>query len=135
MRPRPQGCRSRARAASGGSTIWDDYHRGQNRKAGGYGPYSAVCVAEAKEAETILYATQLAQKTNPQFGILTDKTNRPMTPWYVAGAAAIYSGETATYFPPAEAQGGWPSLVTANETASAGRRHACANWPASIWFG
>lgn len=76
---------------SGGSAIWDDYHRGQNRAGGGYTPYSAVRLTEASAAPTILYATQKVQKTNPQFGILTEKTNRPMTPWYIAGAAAIYA--------------------------------------------
>jgi predicted amidohydrolase len=77
--------------ASGGSAIWDDYHRGQNRQAGGYAPYSAVRLTEAGDVPTMLYATQKVQKTNPQFGILTEKTNRPMTPWYIAGAAAIYA--------------------------------------------
>src|SRR5262249_55094988 len=44
--------------AAGGSVIWDDYHRSSSGKAGGYAPYSAVRVAEAKEQETMLYATQ-----------------------------------------------------------------------------
>lgn len=81
--------------ATGGSIIWEDYHRGANRKTGGNGPYSAVRLAEASESETILYATQKVPKTNPQFATLTQKTNGPMTPWYVAGAAAIYAEQEA----------------------------------------
>jgi predicted amidohydrolase len=77
--------------ASGGSAIWDDYHRGANRKLGGYGPYSAVRVAEAKQEETILYGMQIIPATNPQFGILTSITNAQMTSWYATGARAIYS--------------------------------------------
>ncbi len=61
----PAGLAQPSAPASGGSAIWDDYHRGQNRQFGGYGPYSAVRVAEAKEAETILYATQTVPQTNP----------------------------------------------------------------------
>jgi hypothetical protein len=87
----PAGLPHPSAPASGGSAIWDDYHRGANRKFGGYGPYSAVRVAEAKQEETILYATQAIPATNPQFGILTSKTNSQMTPWYATGARAIYS--------------------------------------------
>ncbi len=116
--------------ASGGSTIWDDFHRGQNRKLGGYGPYSAVPVAQAGQDETILYATQTIPATNPQFRILTEKTNPQMTPWYATGAAGIFSEveqaqntpgakRAATYFPPPEKQGGWRTLVPANEAPSA----------------
>jgi len=86
----PAGLARPSAAASGGSAIWDDYHRGQNRQTGGYGPYSAVRVAEAKDGETILYASQKTLKVNPQYGILTGRSNRSMTPWYAAGAAAIY---------------------------------------------
>jgi predicted amidohydrolase len=87
----PTGLARPSAPASGGSTIWDDYHRGQNRKAGGYGPYSAVPMFAAKDSETIVYATQVVPKTNPQFGILTEKTNRPMKAWYAAGANAIFA--------------------------------------------
>jgi predicted amidohydrolase len=82
--------------ASGGSVIWEDFHRGSNRQFGGYGPYSAVRVAAAKEDETILYATQTVQKTNPQFGILTGKTDPHMTPWYATGAQVIFGDPDAS---------------------------------------
>jgi len=75
----------------GGSTLWDDFHRGSTGKAGGYFPHSAVVLTEAKESETILYAEQTVPKTNPHFKNITDKTNRPLTPWYATGAAAIFS--------------------------------------------
>src|SRR5262249_17496395 len=78
-------------AANGGSVIWDDYHRGSSGKAGGYFPHSAVRVSGAGREQTILYSTQKVPQTNPQFKVLTEKTNRPMTAWYIAGADAIFS--------------------------------------------
>jgi predicted amidohydrolase len=87
----PAGLAEPSEPASGGSAIWDDYHRASSGQAGGYVPHSAVRLARAKETETILYATQRVQKTNPQFGILTEKTNAPMTHWYATGAQAIYA--------------------------------------------
>jgi predicted amidohydrolase len=82
--------------ASGGSILWDDYHRSSSGKAGGYAPHSAVRLAEATSEQTILYATQKVPATNPQFKILTDKTNRPMTAWYATGANAIYASAAGT---------------------------------------
>jgi predicted amidohydrolase len=82
--------------ASGGSVIWDDYHRASSGKAGGYFPHSAVRITGASHEQTILYASQRIPQTNPQFKILTDKTNRPMTAWYVAGANAISSQSVST---------------------------------------
>jgi predicted amidohydrolase len=81
--------------ASGGSAIWEDYHRAAGGKAGGYAPHSAVRLAEAKQEETILFAAQRIPKVNPQFRILTEKTNPQMTPWYAAGARAIYTSAGA----------------------------------------
>jgi RNA polymerase sigma factor (sigma-70 family) len=75
--------------AVGGSAIWEDLHRGRRREEGGFAPHSAVRLAEAEQAETILYASQAVLATNPQFRILTDKTNPQMTPWYTLGARAI----------------------------------------------
>jgi hypothetical protein len=75
--------------SGGGSAIWEDFHRAHTGKAGGYAPHSAVRLAEANQDETVLYATQTVQKTNPQFRILTQKTNPQMIPWYATGARVI----------------------------------------------
>src|SRR5205823_4293556 len=74
--------------------IWEDYHRASSGKAGGYVPHSAVRLVEANETETVLCASQTVPRINPQFGILTDKTNRPMTAWYATGANVIFSDAT-----------------------------------------
>jgi len=87
----PVGLSHPSAPAGGGSAIWDDQHRGSSGKAGGYAPHSAVRLAVAKDGETILYATQKVPTTNPQFRILTEKTNPQMTAWYVAGAQAIHA--------------------------------------------
>jgi predicted amidohydrolase len=75
--------------ASGGSALWDDFHRGSRRATGGYGPYSAVRMAEASSGQQMLYASQTVQKSNPQFGIITGKTNPQMKPWFEAGACVL----------------------------------------------
>jgi len=85
----PAGLSFPSAPASGGSVIWEDLHRANKRKGGGYWPYSAERLAEANEDQSILYARQTVQKTNPQFQILTDKTNPQMTPWYAKGAEVI----------------------------------------------
>jgi len=77
--------------AGGGSTLWDDFHRGANRKTGGYGPYCAVPLAEAQRDETLIVASQTIPKSNPQFRTLTQKTNPQMAPWYVTGAKASFA--------------------------------------------
>jgi predicted amidohydrolase len=86
----PAGLPRPSAPASGGSVIWDDYHRGKDRRAGYY-PYCADPLARAEQAETILYATQTIGQVNPQFEILTGKTNRQMTPWYATGARVIHT--------------------------------------------
>jgi hypothetical protein len=85
----PTGLPNASAPASGGSILWDDYHRARTGKAGGYFPHSAVQVARASEQPTILYATQKTPTTNVIFRNLTEKTNRPMAAWYVSGATAI----------------------------------------------
>lgn len=86
----PAGLSFPSAPAAGGSVIWEDLNRNKKKRMdGGYWPYSAERLAEAQERETILYATQAVQKTNPQFQILTDKTNPQMTPWYAKGAEVI----------------------------------------------
>jgi hypothetical protein len=50
-----------------------------------------VRLVTADQKPQILYATQTIPKTNPQFKILTEKTNRPMLAWYVAGTNAIFA--------------------------------------------
>lgn len=82
--------------SNGGSVVWDDYHRAASGKAGGYAPHSAVRMAEAAREQTIFYGSQKIPATNPQFKILTDKTNRPMTAWYATGANAIFAGGDST---------------------------------------
>jgi predicted amidohydrolase len=90
--------------ASGGSILWDDFHRAANRKMGGYAPYSAVPVARAKQDETILYATETIPATNRQFRVVTEKTNAQMKPWYVTGAKLIHEAQVnqAKNLPPGE---------------------------------
>jgi predicted amidohydrolase len=75
--------------SGGGSALWEDFHRAKGGKVGGYAPHSAVRLAEAKQDETILYATQTVQKANPQFRVLTERTNPQMKPWYATGARVI----------------------------------------------
>jgi hypothetical protein len=87
------GLKDPSAPASGGSVIWDDYHRASSGKAGGYAPHSAVRLAEATGQPTILYASQKTLAKNPQFQIMTANTNKPMTAWYVAGANAIAADE------------------------------------------
>ena len=73
--------------------IWDDFHWGANCKTGCHGPYSAVPVAQAQQAKTVLFATQAILRTNLQFRILTEKANRRMTPWYANGAKVSHSDQ------------------------------------------
>jgi predicted amidohydrolase len=88
----PAGLSAPSAPAAGGSVIWDDLHRHNKRKRPvGYWPYSAERRAEAEHSPTILYATETVMKTNPQFQILTDKTNPQMTPWYAKGAEVIHT--------------------------------------------
>jgi predicted amidohydrolase len=92
----PVGLKQPSAPASGASVIWDDYHRGSSGKAGGYFPHSAVAMISAAKEPTILYASQTAPAANPQFKILTDKTNRPMTAWYATGTNAIHASGVDT---------------------------------------
>lgn len=92
----PKGLPAPSAPASGGSAIWEDFHRAASGKAGGYAPHSAVRLASANAKPQILYASQAIPKTNPQFQILTEKTNRPMRAWYVAGANAIFADATTS---------------------------------------
>jgi len=85
----PAGLAQPSAAAGGGSILWDDFHRGHKGKTGGYGPWSAVKLAEAGSAEEIIYATQQIPQTNPHFRVLTDRTNPQMRPWYATGARVI----------------------------------------------
>jgi hypothetical protein len=90
----PQALEHASADAGGGSAIWVDYQRGQNRKVRGFGPYSAVRVAHAEPAaETILFATQTIPQSNPQFHIVAEKSNRQMLPWYATGAKIIAAGD------------------------------------------
>lgn len=87
-------------SSSGGSILWEDFHRAKGGKKGDYAPHSAVRLAEAKQDETVLYATQTVPKTNPQFRILTEKTNPQMTAWYATGARVICADAPVAAAPP-----------------------------------
>jgi predicted amidohydrolase len=88
----PSGLSSRSAPAAGGSVIWEDFQRTKAREEGGYFPHSAVPLVKAGRNATILYATQRVAKTNPQFARMISPTRNPqMTPWYTAGARAIYA--------------------------------------------
>jgi len=82
--------------ADGGSIIWQDFHRAATGSIGGYAPHSAVRLAEAREGETILYATQIIPPINPHFRQLTEMHNPQMKAWYIAGAQAIYDNQEET---------------------------------------
>jgi hypothetical protein len=73
--------------------LWDDFHRAKNRKMGGFAPYSAVPLARAGQAETILYATQAIPERNSKFRVVTERTNAQMNPWYVTGAKLIHEAQ------------------------------------------
>jgi hydrogenase maturation factor len=90
----PTGLPDPSGPADGGSAIWDDVHREQARQlakkpGGGFFPYSAVRVAEADSAPTLLTATQTVGGENPHFSRVTRKTHPRMIPWYLSGAAVI----------------------------------------------
>jgi hypothetical protein len=72
------------------------YHRASSGKAGGYAPHSAVRLAEAGKFEQMLIATQTVPKQNPQFRILTEKTNSQMTAWYATGAEVIHATKSTS---------------------------------------
>jgi predicted amidohydrolase len=85
----PAGLPRPSAPANGGSTLWDDYHRGSSGRAGGYAPWSAVRLVTAGSGEQVIVATQEVPEVNPQLGRLTGRTNPQMKPWYLAGARAI----------------------------------------------
>jgi hypothetical protein len=88
----PDGLPSRSAPATGGSTIWEDFHRTKAGSEGGYFPHSAVPLVKAGRNATILYATQQVAKANPQFARMISPSRNPqMSPWYTAGARAIYA--------------------------------------------
>ena len=49
----------------------------------------AVRLGEAKQGETLLYATQTVPPTNPQFRSVAVRTNPQMKPWYATSARVI----------------------------------------------
>ena len=79
--------------------IWEDFQRTKAREEGGYFPHSAVPLVKAGRNATILYAKQRVAKTNPQFARMISPSRNPqMTPWYTAGARAIYSTANSPNF-------------------------------------
>ena len=85
----PDGLAAPSASAAGGSAIWEDFHRGAQRGADGFFPYSAVRMAEAGAGEELLVAAQTVPETNSHLGRVTGTTNPQMLPWYLAGARAI----------------------------------------------
>ncbi|GEM_PF-1113567 len=77
--------------SGGGSVIWDDLNRSSKRSPTSFAPYCAVPLAQAGTEETILYAEVNFPRENPQFRILTEKTNPEMTSWYAQGTRVIFT--------------------------------------------
>jgi predicted amidohydrolase len=76
--------------ASGGSAIWEDFHRGAGKRAGGFAPHSAVRLAEAGEGPALLVATQSVPRQNPLYRIVAERGHGAMAAWYACGAAVIF---------------------------------------------
>ena len=74
----------------GGSTIWSDF--GRFSRGRGKGPYSAVPVARAGDAEELIVATLDVPRSNPHRELITAMVDRRMEGWLLAGARAIRSG-------------------------------------------
>jgi predicted amidohydrolase len=83
-----------ARPASGrgggGSAIWSDF--GRFARGRGKGPYSAVPVARAGEAEELIVATLDVPRSNPHRELITAMVDGRMEGWLLAGARALRSG-------------------------------------------
>jgi predicted amidohydrolase len=83
-----------ARPASGrgggGSAIWSDF--GRFSRGRGQGPYAAVPVARAGEAEELIVATVGVPRSNPHRELITAMVDRRMEGWLLAGARALRSG-------------------------------------------
>jgi hypothetical protein len=75
---------------SGGSALWEDFHRGAGKRAGGFAPHSAVRLAEAGEGPALLVAAQEVPEQNPLYRIVAEKGHGGMAAWYASGAAAIF---------------------------------------------
>ncbi len=77
----------------GGSAIWSDF--GRFSRGRGRGPYSAVPVARAGEAEELIVATLNVPRSNPHRELITAMVDRRMEGWWLAGARAVRSGVAA----------------------------------------
>lgn len=78
-----------ASPASGGSTIWQDYYRGQPPVGGGFTPHWPVRLVDTGAGEAILYATLAIPRVNHQYAWMTDRSNPQMRSWYLIGADVI----------------------------------------------
>jgi hypothetical protein len=76
----------------GRSAIWSDL--GRFARGRGKGPYSAVPVARAGEAEELIVATLDVPRSNPHRELITAMVDRRMEGWLLAGARAMRSGLT-----------------------------------------
>jgi hypothetical protein len=85
----PSGLSRPSAPASGGSAIWEDFHRASSGRAGGFVPHSAVRLAEAGNGVEVLCATQAVPEVNGHLARMTGTTNPQMRPWYLTGAQAI----------------------------------------------
>jgi predicted amidohydrolase len=74
----------------GGSAIWSDL--GRFSRGRGRGPYSAVAVARAGEAEELIVATLDVPRSNPHRELIAAMVDRRMEAWLLAGARAVRSG-------------------------------------------
>jgi predicted amidohydrolase len=74
----------------GGSAIWTDV--GRFSRGRGMGPYSAVPVARAGDAEELIVATLEVPRSNAHPELITAMVDRRMEAWLRAGARALRSG-------------------------------------------
>ena len=77
----------------GGSAIWTDV--GRFARGRGKGPYSAVPVARAGDAEELIVATLDVPASNAHPELITAMVDRRMEGWLHAGARALRSGVAA----------------------------------------
>jgi predicted amidohydrolase len=89
-----------ASPTSGGSVIWEDFHRAHSGVEGGWAPHSAVRLAEAGAGEALLFASQRVPVANVQLAVVAARRARGTRSWWETGARAI-AGSAPTRAPAA----------------------------------
>lgn len=76
-------------SASGQSKVWEDYRRWKSTTSKENWAHCALKLAEAGEAEQLLQATIVTEKSNPRFLTITRDCNSQMRPWWDIGVERI----------------------------------------------